>query len=96
MKKMYRARLLHNDVQEVDVISVTEKSVTFLRNGKTERNLIVSNYERYYEYERDAVMFLINLNYDAIDLCRKKIERYEDDIHEIKSKYSLIVNDNIV
>ncbi len=81
---MYRTSY-DNRIEEIEVLKVTEKSVSFNKNGRVERELLNSSFHQWHNTKTDAKLFLKKRWKDLIIGCVKNIETAEKYLYELET-----------
>ena len=85
-KTMYRRSY---DIKPFEIISETDKTVTFMNGTRKDREKIVTQYYSWHNTFEDAVMALKQIEFDRIKRAELSIEYAKGNLQKIFDKYRI-------
>ena len=85
MKKMYKASLFNYSIEEVDVISETDKTVTINKYGRERREMKKSNPICYFDSRIEAVKFIRDDAVNEVKIAEAALERAKELLEKAES-----------
>lgn len=76
------------EINEVEVMRVSDKSVYFMRSGKEQRELINTEWNSYHKTKEDAIDFLVAQQKSKIQNASQMLEKQNKILIQILEKYS--------
>ncbi len=86
--KMYKTTWYNTTIEEVDIISRTEKTVTYNGGSRNWRENIVSSLYRWHDTKEDAVAFLKKRCQSDIEQAEKNIAKAKLELSEIEKNHA--------
>lgn len=85
MKKMYKASLFNYSIDEVDVISETDKTVTINKYGREQREMKTTNSICYFDSRIDAAKFIRDHAVMEVKKAESALERARELLDKAES-----------
>lgn len=85
---MYRTLNYSNKIEEIEVIKTTDKTVTYLRGGREDRENKVSSYHCWHKTKEDAINHLKKQYLSELSYAEEKLLHAKQKLEELLIRYS--------